>query len=111
MLLRHLVEELYDVREVHVPVQNDIPIVLDQGQGHKEKKVAWTDLAARPNGFPNQKYFVVGELPLKIQQEPSEVSKICKYIINNCFKLLSFGPEAVSLRYNGKVVNFVSRYL
>ena len=35
----HLVEELYYVREVHVAVHDDIPVVLDECKGDEEIEV------------------------------------------------------------------------
>ncbi len=69
--LGHLVEELDDVGEVHVPVEDDVAVRLDEGHGHEEVEVRRDHLPAGPDRLPHQVYLVVGELALEVQQEPS----------------------------------------
>ena len=75
VLLGHLVEKLDDVGEVHVPVENDVPVVLDEGEGDEEKEVTGDDKARSPNRLPDQVDITIGKLTLKVQKKPSGKSK------------------------------------
>ena len=74
VLLGHLVEELDDVGEVHVAVEDDVSVVLDEGQGHEQEEVARDDEPGGPDGLPDQVDITIGKLSLEIQQEPPEKS-------------------------------------
>ena len=73
MLLRHLVEELDDVCKVHVSVHDDVSVVLDERQRHEQVKMVGDDVRRRPNCFPDEEDLAVGELALKVEQEPPVV--------------------------------------
>ena len=53
VLLRHLVEELDDVGEVHVPVNDDVPVGLHQTQGNEEIELWTSNLPCSPDRLPN----------------------------------------------------------
>lgn len=59
---RVTVEELDDVGEVHVVLQDDVPVDFHQRQGDEEDKVTGRDALGRPDGFPHGKHVVVHEL-------------------------------------------------
>lgn len=44
VLLRHFIEELDNVREVHVVLQDDLPIILHQSQSDEEDEIVGCDL-------------------------------------------------------------------
>ena len=75
VLFGHLVEKLDDVSEVHVPVENDVPVVLDEGEGDEEKEVTGDDKARGPNSLPNQVDITIGKLTFEVQKKPSGKSK------------------------------------
>ena len=50
-----------------------LPVVFHEGEGHEEIEVSRGDLGARPDGLPDEVDLVVGELALKVQQEPPEI--------------------------------------
>lgn len=56
------IEELDDVREVHVVLQDDVPVDFHQRQGDEEDKVTGRDALGCPDGFPDGKHIVVHEL-------------------------------------------------
>lgn len=56
------VEELDDVCEVHVVLQDDVPVDFHQRQGNEEDKVTGRDALGCPDGFPDGKHIVVHEL-------------------------------------------------
>lgn len=56
------VEELDDVCEVHVVLQDDVPVDFHQCQGDEEDKVTGRDALGCPDGFPDGKHIVVHEL-------------------------------------------------
>lgn len=56
------VEELDDVSEVHVVLQDDVPVDLHQRQGNEEDKVTRRDTLGRPDGFPDCKHVIVHQL-------------------------------------------------
>ena len=76
MLLRHLVEELDDVGEVHVAVHDDVPVVLDEGEGDEEVKVRGDHLHRGPDRLPDQVGLRVGELAFEVEQKPSKMHGI-----------------------------------
>ena len=45
MALCHLVEELDDVCEVHVAVEDDVAIALDQAEGDEQEELGRGDLS------------------------------------------------------------------
>lgn len=56
------VEKLDDVCEVHVVLQDNVPVDFDQCKGNEEDKVTGRDTFGRPDGFPHGKHVVVHEL-------------------------------------------------
>lgn len=56
------IEELNDVSEVHVVLQDDVPVDLHQGQGNEEDKVTRRDTLGCPDGFPDCKYIIIHKL-------------------------------------------------
>ena len=71
MFFGHLVEELYYVREVHVAVHDDIPVVLDECKGDEEIEVRRDHLKRGPNSFPDEVGLRVGELAFEVEKKPS----------------------------------------
>ena len=56
------IEELDDVREVHVIVQDDVPVVLYQGQGQKEEEMGGGHVFGTPDGLPSYEHVIVHQL-------------------------------------------------
>ena len=56
------IKELDDVGEVHVVVQDDVPVVLHQGQGQEEHKVAGADVLGCPDRLPHAEHVWVQQL-------------------------------------------------
>lgn len=56
------VEELNDVSEVHVVLQDDVPVDLHQRQGDEEDEVTGRDTLGSPDGFPDCKHIVIHQL-------------------------------------------------
>ena len=73
VFLRHLVEELDDVGEVHVAVHDDVPVVLDEGEGDEEVKVRGDHLDRGPDRLPDEVGLRVGELAFEVQEKPSTI--------------------------------------
>ena len=71
MALSHLVEELDDVREVHVAVEDDVAVGLDQAKRDEEEELGRRDFFRRPYRLPHPVDVVVAELALEVQEEPS----------------------------------------
>ena len=69
--LCHLVEELDDVREVHVAVEDDVAVGLDQTKSYEEEELGRRDFFRRPYRLPHPVDVVVAELALEVQEEPS----------------------------------------
>ena len=55
MSLSHLIEELDDVSEVHVPVNDDVSVGLHQTQGNEQIELRSGDVTGRPDCLPNPK--------------------------------------------------------
>ena len=55
MPLRHLVEELDDVGEVHVPVDDDVSVGLHQTQGNEQIELWTSNLPCSPDRLPNSR--------------------------------------------------------
>ena len=55
MPLRHLVEELDDVGEVHVPVDDNVPVGLHQTQGDEQIELWTSNLPCSPDRLPNSR--------------------------------------------------------
>lgn len=70
MFLCHFIEELDDVCKVHFPIENNVPVGLDQRQSDKEIEVRWYHMLWSPYGLPHHVSVPVRELPLEIQKEP-----------------------------------------
>ena len=49
----HTIEELDDVGEVHIVVQDDVPVILHQGQGDEQHKVTGAHVFGRPDHLPH----------------------------------------------------------
>lgn len=56
------IEELNDISEVHVVLQDDVPVDLHQCQGNKEDKVTRGDILGGPYGFPDCKHVLIHQL-------------------------------------------------
>lgn len=56
------IEELNDVSEVHVVLQDDVPVDLHKCQGNEEDKVTRRDTLGCPDGFPDCKYIIIHKL-------------------------------------------------
>lgn len=56
------VEKLNDVGEVHVVLQNDVPVDLHQCQCDEEDKVAGGGVLRCPDGLPYRKHIVIHQL-------------------------------------------------
>lgn len=69
--LRHFVEELDDIGEVHVVVEDYVPIILHQGKCNEKDKVTRSYTTSHPNRFPHAEHVFVHQLPFEIEQEPS----------------------------------------
>ncbi len=89
MLLCHLVEELDDVGEVHVPVENDVPVVLDEGEGNEEKEVTGDNEPRGPDCLPDQVDITIGKLTLEVQKKPSAKNTTIRSQLFFQFSLLS----------------------
>lgn len=62
MSLCFTVEKLNDVSEVHVVLQDDVPVDLHQRQGDEEDKVTRGDTLGGPDGFPDCEHVIVHQL-------------------------------------------------
>lgn len=62
MSLCFTVEKLDDVGEVHVVLQDDVPVDLHQRQGDEEDKVTRGDTLGGPDGFPDCEHVIVHQL-------------------------------------------------
>ena len=51
MALRHLVEELDDVGEVHVAVEDDVAIALDQAECDEQEELGRGNLGRREDRY------------------------------------------------------------
>ena len=76
MSLGHLVEKLDDVREVHVAVEDDVAVGLDQAKRDEEEELGRRDFFRRPYRLPHPVDVVVAELALEVQEEPSGISTL-----------------------------------
>ena len=56
------VEEFDDICEVHVVVEYDFSVVLDQCQGDEEHKVGGANVLSRPYRLPHRKHVIVNQL-------------------------------------------------
>ena len=56
------IEELDDVSEVHVVLQDDVPVDLHQRQSNEEDKVTRGSILSRPDGFPDREHVLVHQL-------------------------------------------------
>lgn len=56
------IEELNDVSEVHVVLQDDVPVDLHQRQSNKEDEVIRRDILGCPDGFPDCKNVIIHQL-------------------------------------------------
>lgn len=56
------IEELNDVCEVHVVLQDDVPVHLHQRQGDEEDKVTRGDVLGCPDGFPDCEHVIIHQL-------------------------------------------------
>lgn len=56
------IEELNNVSEVHVVLQDDVPVDLHQRQGNEEDKVTRRDVLGCPDGFPDCKHVIIHQL-------------------------------------------------
>lgn len=56
------IEEFNDVSEVHVVLQDDVPVDLHQSQGNEEDKVTRGDILSCPDGFPDCKHILIHQL-------------------------------------------------
>ena len=65
------IEELDDVGKVHVVVDDDVPVGLDQGESDEQVEVRRADVLGRPDRFPHVEDVFVLELALKVEQEPT----------------------------------------
>lgn len=70
------VEELNDVSEVHVVLQDDVPVDLHQRQGDEEDEVTGRDTLGSPDGFPDCKHIIIHQL-WKTHQDASSVASLC----------------------------------
>lgn len=59
---RFTVEELDDVSEVHVVLQDDVPVDLHQRQSNEEHEVTGRDALGGPDSFPHCKHVIVHKL-------------------------------------------------
>lgn len=71
---RFTVEELYDISEVHVVLQDDIPVDLHQCQSNKEDKVTRRDILGCPDGFPDCKHIIIHQLWKKTKHTQKQES-------------------------------------
>ena len=62
MSLCFTVEKLDDVGEVHVVLQDDVPVDLHQRQDDEEDKVTRGDTLGGPDGFPDCEHVIVHQL-------------------------------------------------
>lgn len=63
MVYVHLtIKELDDVRKVHVILQDDVSVSLDQRKSNEEHKVFGGRVLGRPDGFPQGEHIVVHHL-------------------------------------------------
>lgn len=69
MSLCFTVEKLNDVSEVHVVLQDDVPVDLHQRQGDEEDKVTRGDTLGGPDGFPDCEHVIVHQLWKKKQKQ------------------------------------------
>ena len=78
------IKELYNISKVHVVLNNNIAISLNQTNSHKQIKVLGTHEPGRPNTLPHREHILIQQLPLKVQQKPPvrkiKVSKIAPAI-------------------------------
>lgn len=70
VLLSHFIEELDNVREVHVPVEDDVSVVFHHGKGHKQKELTRYEKSRSPNCLPNKISVAVGKYSLEIEKKP-----------------------------------------
>lgn len=71
VLLSHLIEELDDVREVHVILNDNVTISLDKSECYEQIEVLGDDWFGCPNGLPYVEHICIEQFSLEIQQEPS----------------------------------------
>lgn len=62
MRWKFTVEELNDVGEVHVVLQDDVPVDLHQCQGDEEDKVTRGGIPGCPDGLPDCKHIIIHQL-------------------------------------------------
>ena len=67
MFLGHLVEKLDDVGKVHLSVEDDVSVGLDEGQRNKEVKVRGDDAFRGPYRLPDVVGVRVSKFALEIQ--------------------------------------------
>lgn len=67
------IEELNDVSEVHVVLQDDVPVELHKCQGNEEDKVTRRDTLGCPDGFPDCKYIIIHKLCKTNQMKRQEM--------------------------------------
>ena len=71
MSLGHLVEELDDVGEVHVAVEDDVAVALDEAEGNEKEELLRGHLLRGPDRLPDSVDVVIGEFSLEVQEEPA----------------------------------------
>ena len=91
--LCHLVEELDDVREVHVAVEDDVSVAFDETEGDEKIELVRGDFLWGPYCLPDTVDIVIAELPLEVQQEPAvaevevgEVAVLLDFVIESPVK-------------------------
>ena len=75
VLFSHFVKEFDNISEVHVSVQDDVPVVFDKSQSYKEVEMHWCHFAAGPDCLPDKVDFAVGEFTFEVQEKPSVKEK------------------------------------
>jgi len=70
MFLSHFIEKLDDICEVHIPVQDDVPVVFNHCQSHEEKKLAGNEESRGPNGLPDKISISIRKFSFEIQEKP-----------------------------------------
>lgn len=62
LLRQCTVEKLNDVGEVHVVLQNDVPVDLHQCQSDEEDKMSGGGIRGRPDGLPHGEHIIIQHL-------------------------------------------------
>lgn len=86
------IEELNDVSEVHVILQDDVPVHLHQCQCNEEHEVTGRDMLCCPDGFPDCKHVIIHQL--------CETKQINKKL--TCISVQRFGLETGCGAFSGE---------